>query len=284
MVEAARAGELRRAAEGPQEVLAPKPGRTALVQAKAKAMALLAMPRAADAAGPLPLEPERPAPKAQSGPPGEGGAGGGRCSCQGRGVCVPPGDAGPEGFPGGPAAANQDSPVVVQPYVPSAKGAAKSTFTNLLVKNLRDGVTQALLMEKFETFGTVTSAELRVDQRGRPFAFVNYDSRRHAEECVQQWHGAFVDDLSMAVEGLYVQSAHSRRKQWIRRQQRRLHCSARCALVCIVPVVRNELQCMLHGQALPALWAVLLDDRTSTFFVLWCTTLLAVLLHYAVAQ
>ncbi|CAE6448926.1 unnamed protein product [Rhizoctonia solani] len=64
----------------------------------------------------------------------------------------------------------------------------RSQFTNIFVKNLDTEVTEAEFRAMFETFGTITSAVLQVDNEGksRGFGFVNYEKHEEAERAVNE--------------------------------------------------------------------------------------------------
>ncbi|EUC62553.1 RNA recognition motif 1 in RNA-binding protein 28 (RBM28)-like protein [Rhizoctonia solani AG-3 Rhs1AP] len=64
----------------------------------------------------------------------------------------------------------------------------ESQFTNIYIKNLDAGITEAELGAMFEKFGTITSAVLQTDSEGksRGFGFVNYEKHEEAERAVNE--------------------------------------------------------------------------------------------------
>ncbi|CAE6475635.1 unnamed protein product, partial [Rhizoctonia solani] len=64
----------------------------------------------------------------------------------------------------------------------------ESQFTNIYIKNLDAGITEAELEAMFEKFGTITSAVLQTDSEGksRGFGFVNYEKHEEAERAVNE--------------------------------------------------------------------------------------------------
>ncbi|KAG6903321.1 Protein phosphatase PP2A regulatory subunit B [Termitomyces sp. Mi166 len=66
----------------------------------------------------------------------------------------------------------------------------KAQFTNLYVKNLDPAVTQEEFEKLFQSYGTVTSAFLSVDEEGksRGFGFVNFENHDEAQKAVDALH------------------------------------------------------------------------------------------------
>jgi len=61
-------------------------------------------------------------------------------------------------------------------------------YTNLYVKNFPDSWDEAKINSEFGEFGTVTSMALRDDNKGRKFAFVNFETTEQAKACVEAMH------------------------------------------------------------------------------------------------
>lgn len=67
-----------------------------------------------------------------------------------------------------------------------------SKYTNLYIKNLDSDITEALLREKFSTFGKIISLAIAKDDNGlsKGFAFVNYDSPDDARKAMETMNGS----------------------------------------------------------------------------------------------
>eukprot|EP01066_Platyproteum_vivax_P017023 Platyproteum_vivax@DN7279_c0_g1_i1.p1 len=76
----------------------------------------------------------------------------------------------------------------------------QSRFTNVYVKNFPIDWTESNITEVFTKFGEITSQALNKDAKGRPFAFVNFESMDAAMKAVQQLHNREVANNSL-VEG-----------------------------------------------------------------------------------
>jgi len=63
-----------------------------------------------------------------------------------------------------------------------------TNFTNIYVKNFPDSWTEETVNQEFGAFGAITSMAMRADNRGRKFAFVNYDSNEEASKAVEAMH------------------------------------------------------------------------------------------------
>mmetsp|Transcript_100010 Transcript_100010/g.283067 ORF Transcript_100010/g.283067 Transcript_100010/m.283067 type:complete len:658 (-) Transcript_100010:342-2315(-) len=61
-------------------------------------------------------------------------------------------------------------------------------YTNLYIKSFPADWDEERLREMFTKLGPITSVALRSDSRGRPFAFVNYESAEDARTCVETLH------------------------------------------------------------------------------------------------
>ncbi|XP_027363185.1 polyadenylate-binding protein 7-like [Abrus precatorius] len=85
--------------------------------------------------------------------------------------------------------------------VPDAK------YTNLYIKNLDPNVTEALLQEKFSSFGKIISLAIAKDDSGlsKGFAFVNYDKPDDARQAMEAMNG-----LQFGSKNLYVARAQKK--------------------------------------------------------------------------
>jgi len=61
-------------------------------------------------------------------------------------------------------------------------------YTNLYIKSLPDSWDEAKINEEFGKFGNITSMAIREDNKGRKFAFVNYETSEEAQKCVDELH------------------------------------------------------------------------------------------------
>eukprot|EP00931_Biecheleriopsis_adriatica_P027979 TRINITY_DN16735_c0_g3_i1.p1 TRINITY_DN16735_c0_g3~~TRINITY_DN16735_c0_g3_i1.p1 ORF type:complete len:643 (+),score=165.81 TRINITY_DN16735_c0_g3_i1:77-1930(+) len=68
------------------------------------------------------------------------------------------------------------------------KDADVSTFTNLYVKSFPNDWDDEKLKQVFGEYGPVQAVAIRNDDRGRKFAFVNFESPEHAKDCVDKLH------------------------------------------------------------------------------------------------
>eukprot|EP00435_Cladocopium_sp_Y103_P046964 s1213_g13.t1 len=106
------------------------------------------------------------------------------------------------------------------------KEAEKQNFTNLYVKYYPQDWDEAKLMEFFSQCGPVTAAAVKIDEKGRKFAFVNYESSDDAKKCVEELHGMDSRDLREDKEApqelgpdghpvghLYVQRAQTKKER-----------------------------------------------------------------------
>merc|ERR1712118_165969 len=62
-------------------------------------------------------------------------------------------------------------------------------FTNLYVKNMPKSWDEAKVKEMFAEFGTVTSTSVQKDPKGRPFAFVNFETFEMAKAALEGLEG-----------------------------------------------------------------------------------------------
>mmetsp|Transcript_66592 Transcript_66592/g.205920 ORF Transcript_66592/g.205920 Transcript_66592/m.205920 type:complete len:643 (+) Transcript_66592:144-2072(+) len=61
-------------------------------------------------------------------------------------------------------------------------------YTNLYIKNLPEDWDEAKINSEFGSFGNITSMAVRADNKGRKFAFVNYEESEQAKKCVEAMH------------------------------------------------------------------------------------------------
>ncbi|XP_027935772.1 polyadenylate-binding protein 7 [Vigna unguiculata] len=82
-----------------------------------------------------------------------------------------------------------------------------SKYTNLYIKNLDSDITEALLREKFSTFGKIISLAIAKDDNGlsKGFAFVNYDSPDDARKAMETMNGS-----QFGSKNLYVSRAQKK--------------------------------------------------------------------------
>jgi len=63
-----------------------------------------------------------------------------------------------------------------------------TNYTNLYVKNFPEDWDEDRVNKEFGAFGNITSMALRQDNKGRKFAFVNFESSEMAQKCVEAMH------------------------------------------------------------------------------------------------
>ncbi|XP_047174630.1 polyadenylate-binding protein 7-like [Vigna umbellata] len=82
-----------------------------------------------------------------------------------------------------------------------------SKYTNLYIKNLDSDITEALLQEKFSTFGKIISLAIAKDDNGlsKGFAFVNYDRPDDARKAMEAMNGS-----QFGSKNLYVARAQKK--------------------------------------------------------------------------
>ncbi|KAL2978688.1 hypothetical protein AAZX31_13G131100 [Glycine max] len=90
-------------------------------------------------------------------------------------------------------------------------------YTNLYIKNLDSDITEALLQEKFSSFGKIISLAISKDDNGlsKGFAFVNYENPDDAKKAMEAMNG-----LQFGSKYLYVARAQKKaeREQILHRQ------------------------------------------------------------------
>ncbi|KAG4996279.1 hypothetical protein JHK84_027327 [Glycine max] len=90
-------------------------------------------------------------------------------------------------------------------------------YTNLYIKNLDSDITEALLQEKFSSFGKIISLVISKDDNGlsKGFAFVNYENPDDARKAMEAMNG-----LKFGSKNLYVARAQKKaeREQILHRQ------------------------------------------------------------------
>jgi len=116
-----------------------------------------------------------------------------------------------------------DKAVTVCLFQKRDKDAEKQNFTNLYVKYYPQDWDEAKLMEFFSQCGPVTAAAVKIDEKGRKFAFVNYESSDDAKRCVEELHGMDLREDKEAPEELgpdghpvghlYVQRAQTKKER-----------------------------------------------------------------------
>jgi len=61
-------------------------------------------------------------------------------------------------------------------------------YTNLYCKSFPDDWDEAKINSEFGAYGTITSMAVRTDNKGRKFAFVNFETSEQAKKCVEEMH------------------------------------------------------------------------------------------------
>jgi len=88
---------------------------------------------------------------------------------------------------------------------------ASNTYTNLYIKELKEGTTEEAVKEFFGAFGTIKSSCLKTDKKGRPFAFVSYETHEEALKAVEESHDKYIEALCTSEEAkLYCQRAQKK--------------------------------------------------------------------------
>jgi polyadenylate-binding protein len=88
---------------------------------------------------------------------------------------------------------------------------ASNTYTNLYIKELKEGVVEDTIKEHFGTFGKITSSCLKADKKGRPFAFVSFETHEEAGKAVEECHDKYIEALCASEEQkLYCQRAQKK--------------------------------------------------------------------------
>uniref|UniRef100_A0A7S4SI77 Polyadenylate-binding protein n=1 Tax=Alexandrium monilatum TaxID=311494 RepID=A0A7S4SI77_9DINO len=68
------------------------------------------------------------------------------------------------------------------------QGPQYDNYTNLYIKNFPDEWDEEKVKLEFGAFGNITSMAVREDNKGRKFAFVNFESNEEAKKCVETMH------------------------------------------------------------------------------------------------
>jgi len=63
-----------------------------------------------------------------------------------------------------------------------------TNYTNLYCKSFPEDWDEAKINTEFGEFGTITSMAVRSDNKGRKFAFVNFETSEQAKKCVEEMH------------------------------------------------------------------------------------------------
>jgi len=64
----------------------------------------------------------------------------------------------------------------------------EENYTNLYIKNFPKDYNEEKLTEMCKEFGKISSVSFRTDARGRPFAFVSFETHDEAKKCVETLH------------------------------------------------------------------------------------------------
>ena len=74
-------------------------------------------------------------------------------------------------------------------------------YTNIYIKNLDPDITEALLQEKFSSFGKIISLAIAKDDNGlsKGFAFVNYDNPDDARQAMEAMNGSQFGSLFILI-------------------------------------------------------------------------------------
>lgn len=88
-------------------------------------------------------------------------------------------------------------------------------FTNVYIKHVLPSVDRDEIEKFFSKFGGITSAAAKKDNKGRMFAFCNFETHDHALQAIEALHDKPVDGLTNPGEGLYIQRAQSRSERLI---------------------------------------------------------------------
>jgi len=112
----------------------------------------------------------------------------------------------------------QSLALIVAHYVPAEKRQAGRSFTNLLVKNIRDDVTDEQLAAAFASCGKITSAVVNRDASGKSkrHGFCNFETPEAAVKCIEQFNDT--ENLAMAGDRISVMQ-HLKRSDYIRQRQ-----------------------------------------------------------------
>jgi polyadenylate-binding protein len=111
----------------------------------------------------------------------------------------------------------QSLALVVAHYVPAEKRQAGRSFTNVLVKNIRDDVTDEQLAAAFAACGKITSAVVHRDANGKSkrHGFCNFELPEAALKCIEQ----FNDSETLSTPGDRIQVLqHLKRSEYHRQR------------------------------------------------------------------
>jgi polyadenylate-binding protein len=111
----------------------------------------------------------------------------------------------------------QSLALVVAHYVPAEKRPVGRSFTNVLVKNIREDVTDEQLAAAFASCGKIMSAVVHRDPNGKSkrHGFVNFELPEAAVKCIEQ----FNDSESLAMPGDRIQVLqHLKRSEYHRQR------------------------------------------------------------------
>jgi len=111
----------------------------------------------------------------------------------------------------------QSLALVVAHYVPAEKRQAGRSFTNVLVKNIRDDVTDEQLAAAFAACGKITSAVVHRDANGKSkrHGFCNFELPEAALKCIEQFNDS--ETLSTAGDRIQVLQ-HLKRSEYHRQR------------------------------------------------------------------
>ena len=108
--------------------------------------------------------------------------------------------------------------LIVAHYVPAEKRHVGRSFTNVLVKNFRDDVTDEQLAAAFASCGKITSAVVSRDANGKSkrHGFCNFETAESAVKCIEQ----FNDTETIAVAGEKISVVqHLKKSDYLRVRQ-----------------------------------------------------------------
>ena len=111
----------------------------------------------------------------------------------------------------------QSLALVVAHYVPAEKRLVGASFTNVLVRNIREDVTDEQLAAAFAGCGKIMSAVVHRDANGKSkrHGFVNFELPEAAVKCIEQ----FNDSESLAMLGDRIQVLqHLKRSEYHRQR------------------------------------------------------------------
>eukprot|EP00413_Alexandrium_margalefii_P047693 CAMPEP_0204597768 /NCGR_PEP_ID=MMETSP0661-20131031/53977_1 /ASSEMBLY_ACC=CAM_ASM_000606 /TAXON_ID=109239 /ORGANISM="Alexandrium margalefi, Strain AMGDE01CS-322" /LENGTH=560 /DNA_ID=CAMNT_0051608467 /DNA_START=106 /DNA_END=1784 /DNA_ORIENTATION=+ len=78
--------------------------------------------------------------------------------------------------------------VEVSRFMKRSDRAQPDKYTNLYIKSFPDEWDEEKLTAEFGGFGSITSMAVRSDNKGRKFAFVNFETTEEAQKCVEEMH------------------------------------------------------------------------------------------------